>query len=102
MDGAARAALGSLLRELRARGSAVVLATHDSELAAEVGDRIVLVADGGVQELGPPDTALSGGSELATQVGRLYPGGPVTVEAVLERLAAGPGGSDPVGTVRVR
>lgn len=90
MDAAARAALGNLLADLRARGTSIVLATHDSDLAAEVGDRIVLVDGGAVRELGSPDTALSGESELATQVGKLYPGGPVTVDGVLQRLAARP------------
>jgi energy-coupling factor transporter ATP-binding protein EcfA2 len=85
MDGVARAALRSLLEELKSRGTAIVLATHDADLAAEVGDRVVKVGEGGIQDLGPPDPALSGDSELATQIGRLYPGGPVAVEEVLRR-----------------
>jgi energy-coupling factor transport system ATP-binding protein len=93
MDGAARAALRGLLDRLREAGSAVVLATHDADLAAEVGDRVVLVAGGGVRELGPPDGALSGDSPYATQIGRLYPGGPVTVEGVLARLLGPPSSS---------
>jgi energy-coupling factor transport system ATP-binding protein len=90
MDAAARAALRGLLADLRSRGAAIVLATHDSDLAAEVGDRVVLVGGGTVQDLGSPDAALSGESQLATQVGSMYPGGPVTVEGVLERLVAPP------------
>ena len=95
MDGLARAALRGLLGHLRDAGSAIVLATHDADLAAEVGDRVVLVADGGARDLGPPDVALSGDSPLATQVGRLYPGGPVTVEGVLARLEPRPTGAAP-------
>jgi energy-coupling factor transport system ATP-binding protein len=87
MDALARAALRGQLAHLRSAGCAIVLATHDADLAAEVADRVVLVADGGVRDLGPPDRALSGDSPLATQIGRLYPGGPVTVEGVLARLA---------------
>jgi energy-coupling factor transport system ATP-binding protein len=86
MDGRARAALGHLIAGLRERGASVVVATHDSELAAEVADRVVLLAERRASELGPPDVALSGDGELATQIGRLYPGGPVTVEGVLSRL----------------
>jgi energy-coupling factor transport system ATP-binding protein len=93
MDGVARAALRGLLGHLRAAGSAIVLATHDADLAAEVADRVVLVEAGGVRDLGPPDAALSGDTPLATQVGRLYPGGPVTVDGVLARLAARPAGA---------
>jgi energy-coupling factor transporter ATP-binding protein EcfA2 len=92
MDGEARAALRSLLGELRERGTAVVLATHDADLAAEVGDRVVRVGEGAVRDLGPPALALSGPSEFATQIGRLYPGGPVTVEGVLRRMAVSPAG----------
>jgi energy-coupling factor transporter ATP-binding protein EcfA2 len=86
MDGAAREALGRLLDGLRESGASVVLATHDSELAAEVGDRVVQLAEGRTRELGPPEVALSGDGDLANQVGRLYPGGPVTVRGVLGRL----------------
>jgi energy-coupling factor transport system ATP-binding protein len=86
MDGRARATLVRLVAALRERGTSVLVATHDSELAAEVGDRVVLLAGGAASELGPPDVALSGDGELATQIGRLYPGGPVTVEGVLSRL----------------
>jgi energy-coupling factor transport system ATP-binding protein len=86
MDGAARSALGRLLAGLRRRGTSVVLATHDGDLAAEVGDRVVRLEKGVATDLGTPDHALSGDSDLATQIGRLYPGGPVSVDAVLSRL----------------
>ena len=85
MDRAARDAMAALLRRLRGQGSAVVLATHDSTLAAAVADRIVEVREGRLVELGAPDRALSDGSAYATQVGQLYPGGPVTVAEVLAR-----------------
>jgi energy-coupling factor transport system ATP-binding protein len=86
MDGASRTALRRLLADLRAGGSSIVVATHDAELAAEIADRVVLLEDGAVRELGAPDQALSGESELATQIGRLYPGGPASPEGVLGRL----------------
>ena len=41
------------LRELAAEGHAVVLATHDVELVAEVADRVVVLADGEVVADGP-------------------------------------------------
>lgn len=85
MDRAARDAIAGVIARLRAQGSAIVLATHDSGLAAAVGDRIVEVADGRLTELGSADLALSGTSFHATQIGQLYPGGPVTVAAALAR-----------------
>jgi energy-coupling factor transport system ATP-binding protein len=86
MDGAAREALVALIRRLAAGGSSVILATHDSDLAAEVGDRVVEVIGGGVRDHGPPERALAGSGPLATQIGRLYPAGPVTVAGVMARL----------------
>ena len=85
MDRAARDAIAGVIARLRAQGGAVVLATHDSGLAAAVGDRIVEVADGRLTDLGPVDRALSGTSAHATQIGQLYPGGPVTVAAAMAR-----------------
>ena len=86
MDGDARGSLGRLVRRLAAGGTAVVLATHDVDLAAEVADRVVEVGGGGVRDLGHPWTALTGDSPYATQLGRLLPGGPATVAGVLALL----------------
>lgn len=86
MDGAARSRLIALLGGLRDAGASIVVATHDADLAAELGDRIVRVAEGRLEELGPPEVALSGETPWSTEIGRLYPGGPVTVAGVLARL----------------
>jgi energy-coupling factor transport system ATP-binding protein len=90
MDTAARTDMIALLRRLRDEGTAIVLATHDGDLAAEIGDRIVRVEGGRLEELGAPDMALSGRTPWATQIGQLYPGGPVSVSGVLARLADAP------------
>jgi energy-coupling factor transport system ATP-binding protein len=86
MDGPARDILARVILKLRAGGSSVVVATHDSDLAARIGDRVVRVAGARAIDLGPPNVALSGDAVAATQVGRLYPGGPVTVEGVMSCL----------------
>ena len=86
MDTAARTDMISLLRRLQGEGTAIVLATHDADLAAEIGHRIVRVEGGRLEDLGSPDMALSGDTPWATQIGQLYPGGPVTVGGVLGRL----------------
>jgi ABC-type multidrug transport system ATPase subunit len=90
MDTAARTDMIALLRRLRDEGTAIVLATHDGDLAAEIGDRIVRVEGGRLEDLGTPDMALSGKTPWATQIGQLFPGGPVTVSGVLARLAGAP------------
>jgi len=86
MDAAARTTLAAVVHRMARAGGSVVVATHDSDLAAEVADRVVLVEAGSVRDLGPPDAALAGPGPLATQIGRLYPHGPVTVAGVLGRL----------------
>jgi energy-coupling factor transport system ATP-binding protein len=56
MDQAARQCLGAAVRGLTARGSAVVLATHDADLIADLADRTVELRDGRAVEhpaLGP-------------------------------------------------
>ncbi len=88
MDLSARRALGDAVRSLVARGSAVVIATHDVDLVAEVAHRVVVLRDGRSIDLGPPERACAAGSAFATQIGSLFPGGPVTVEGALAALAA--------------
>ena len=46
MDAAARRSLAAAVRSLTNGGSAVVLATHDAELAAELADRTISLRDG--------------------------------------------------------
>lgn len=46
MDREARRSLGAAIRAATARGSAVVIATHDAELVADVADRVVQLRDG--------------------------------------------------------
>ncbi|WP_406381137.1 ABC transporter ATP-binding protein [Streptomyces sp. NBC_01618] len=46
LDYAAKARLVGVLRGLAAEGHAIVLATHDVELAAELAHRVVILADG--------------------------------------------------------
>jgi energy-coupling factor transport system ATP-binding protein len=89
MDGAARDGLVSAVRTLAAGGTSVIVATHDSDLAADVADRVLVVADGLVQDRGAPAAALCGtNNEHATQLGRLFTSpGPVTVAAVAAVLA---------------
>lgn len=63
MDAAARRSLAAAVRSLTNGGSAVVLATHDAELAAELADRTISLRDGRAVEApaaaaGPPRAAI--------------------------------------------
>jgi energy-coupling factor transport system ATP-binding protein len=61
MDAAARRALAHAVRALTEAGAAVVLATHDTALAAELADRTVEICDGRATDVGRVTDA-----ELAT------------------------------------
>jgi energy-coupling factor transport system ATP-binding protein len=86
MDLSARRALTTAVRSLSGRGSAVVIATHDVDLVAEVADRVIVLRDGCAVELGPPARACGAGSAFETQIGSLFPGGPVTLSGAFAAL----------------
>jgi ABC-2 type transport system ATP-binding protein len=52
LDPAARERVHELLRELRVRGLAILLATHDLDQAAELADRIGIIVDGRIRAEG--------------------------------------------------
>jgi len=89
LDYPAKARLVEVLRELAEDGHAVVLATHDVELAADVADRVVVLADGDVVADGPSRSVLAGSPAFAPQVARiLHPLPYLTVEDVAAALRA--------------
>ncbi|MGI5442999.1 energy-coupling factor ABC transporter ATP-binding protein [Streptomyces shenzhenensis] len=71
LDYAAKARLVALLRGLAAEGHAVVLATHDVELAAELAHRVVLLADGEVIADGPTADIVVSSPSFAPQVTKI-------------------------------
>ncbi|MEU6603738.1 ATP-binding cassette domain-containing protein [Streptomyces shenzhenensis] len=87
LDYAAKARLVTLLRGLAAEGHAVVLATHDVELAAELAHRVVLLADGEVIADGPTADIVVSSPSFAPQVTKiLAPQEWLTVAQVREAL----------------
>ncbi|MFM7060062.1 MAG: ABC transporter ATP-binding protein [Actinomycetes bacterium] len=72
MDAASRAALELAVRSHAERGGAVVLATHDVELAARCATRVTVLGDGEVVAEGPARDVLEG-SLFAPQVLRVLP-----------------------------
>jgi energy-coupling factor transport system ATP-binding protein len=69
MDLAARRSLVAAVRALTERGSAVVLATHDTDLAAELADRTIELCGGRATDLAP-DPAPDPAPDLAPERGR--------------------------------
>jgi energy-coupling factor transport system ATP-binding protein len=71
LDYPAKARLTTLLTDLADRGRAMVVATHDVELAAEVATRAVILAEGEVVADGPARRILSDSPAFAPQVAKV-------------------------------
>ncbi|MFB7606241.1 ABC transporter ATP-binding protein [Streptomyces gardneri] len=83
LDYAAKARLVTHLRALAADGHAIVLATHDVELAAELAHRVVIIADGEVVADGPTAEVVVSSPAFSPQVAKiLAPQHWLTVEQV--------------------
>ncbi|MDH6551634.1 ABC transporter ATP-binding protein [Streptomyces sp. SAI-041] len=88
LDYAAKARLVRLLGELAAAGHAIVLATHDVELAAELAHRVVLLAEGEVIADGPAGEVITSSPSFAPQVSKvLAPQRWLTVAQVRQALS---------------
>jgi energy-coupling factor transporter ATP-binding protein EcfA2 len=86
MDAARKRALIATLHRLRHDGVAILLATHDVELVAEVASRIALLGDGRIVADGGPRTVLSGSLTFTTAVNKLYGDGFLTPGDILAGL----------------
>ncbi|MFI1867899.1 ABC transporter ATP-binding protein [Streptomyces jumonjinensis] len=87
LDYAAKARLVGVLRKLAAQGHAIVLATHDVELAADLAHRVVILADGESVTDGPTAEAVVSSPAFAPQVAKiLAPQRWLTVAQVEEAL----------------
>ncbi|MGW7380044.1 ABC transporter ATP-binding protein [Streptomyces sp. NPDC054794] len=88
LDYAAKARLVTVLRRLAAEGHAIVLATHDVELAAELAHRVVLLAEGEVIADGPTADIVVSSPSFAPQITKiLAPQQWLTTAQVREALA---------------
>ncbi|MFD8085514.1 ABC transporter ATP-binding protein [Kitasatospora sp. NPDC059722] len=89
LDYAAKARLVEILRGLAAEGHAVLLATHDVELAAELAHRTVILAEGEIVADGPTAEVVVSSPAFAPQVAKVLAPGPwLTVHQVAEALEA--------------
>ncbi|NEC09290.1 ATP-binding cassette domain-containing protein, partial [Streptomyces sp. SID7909] len=90
LDYAAKARLVGVLRALAAEGHAIVLATHDVELAAELAHRVVILADGEVVADGPTAEVVVSSPAFAPQTAKiLAPQEWLTVPQVRAALGGG-------------
>ena len=89
MDRARKLALARRLERLAATGTAVLVATHDTEFAAEFAERVVLMGPGVTIADGPAAEVLAGGWHFATETARVLggAGGALTPEQGARLLA---------------
>ncbi len=71
MDRSRKGDLAEMILGFAQSGSALLVATHDMEFAAQFAERVVLLGDGGVIADGPAGEVLSGGWYFATEVARI-------------------------------
>ncbi|WP_327189118.1 ABC transporter ATP-binding protein [Streptomyces xinghaiensis] len=89
LDYAAKSRLVEILRGLAAEGHAVLLATHDVELVAELAHRVVILADGEVVADGPTAEVVTASPAFSPQVSKILAPQPwLTVSQVRNALAA--------------
>ncbi|MFC8716995.1 ABC transporter ATP-binding protein [Kitasatospora sp. NPDC057198] len=73
LDYAAKARLVTVLRGLAAAGHAVLLATHDVELAAELAHRTAVLAEGEIVADGPTPEVVLASPTFAPQTAKILP-----------------------------
>jgi energy-coupling factor transport system ATP-binding protein len=89
LDYSAKRRLVAVLRDLALAGRAVLLATHDVELVAEVATRVIVLADGEVVADGAAAAVLAGSPAFAPQVAKiLHPLRLLTVDEVVAAVGA--------------
>jgi energy-coupling factor transporter ATP-binding protein EcfA2 len=88
MDRIHKDALAARIRDLAADGAAVMVATHDTEFAASLADRIVLLGPGTVIADGPPKEVLGGGRHFSTEVARVTHGAALLPEEGAQLLGS--------------
>ena len=74
MDAFFKAEFGALLRRLAARGTAIVLVSHDIEFCAEFADRCAMFFNGTVIAEGTPQDVFLGNSFYTTSACRISRG----------------------------
>jgi len=91
LDYPAKRRLVGILRDLAAEGHAVIVATHDVELVAEVAQRVIVLAEGEVVVDGPIHEVLTGSPAFAPQVAKIL--APLPLLTVAEVRTAFPAGA---------
>jgi energy-coupling factor transport system ATP-binding protein len=89
LDAIRKDGLARSLQRRAAAGAAIVMATHDTELAAAVASRVVILGNESVIATGGPREVLSGSLVYSTQVNKVFGSGYLTVDDVAGREGRG-------------
>lgn len=73
LDYGAKQSLAQLLRGWRDEGMAILLVTHDVELAAKVADRAAILRQGKISSCGDPSRVMRSSVRFTPQIARLFP-----------------------------
>ena len=89
MDQQAATRLTEIVGGLAEAGTAVIIATHDPEVAAAIGSRTVLMGEGQIIADGPTRAILTGGWHYSTETARVFgvAGGPLTADEGAQAVA---------------
>jgi energy-coupling factor transporter ATP-binding protein EcfA2 len=90
MDRIHKDELAARTGELAEAGAAVMVATHDTEFAASLADRVVLLGQGVVIADGSPRDVLAGGRHFSTEVARVTGGAALLPDEGARVLRASP------------
>jgi energy-coupling factor transporter ATP-binding protein EcfA2 len=89
LDYGAKLTLLRLLRTWRDEDMAILLVTHDVELAVQAADRIILMENGLITADGTPEEVLANSTTFAPQVAKIFPNhGWLTVNDVIGDIDA--------------
>ena len=88
LDHESKTRLVGFLRSWARRGRAVMVATHDVELAAQVATRVMMIATGEVIAHGKPGDVLGDSPVFAPQMARVFGPGWLTPEQVAAAVTA--------------
>ena len=87
LDYQSKRRLASVLGDVAAAGTSVVVATHDVEFVADVADRVVVMAEGEIVADGPTAEVVVASPAFAPQVAKILAPAPwLTVDEVTARL----------------
>ncbi|WP_410585904.1 dipeptide ABC transporter ATP-binding protein [Amycolatopsis sp. lyj-23] len=107
LDVTVQARVLDLLAELKSRGTALLLVSHDLAVVARIADRIAVLSDGEIVEQGPAHRVLTEPAHAVTRellaavpTGRPAARAPVTGEPLLEVAGVGKRFRDPGGAAR--